>query len=236
MNRCPQCGAIPRSNALFCDMCGYQLSSAGQQTIALPAPPAYDSVQQVQAIIDAYRMKLRHGHIHIFPDISSRRLHRARTTYALDVTDATALLLADNTLFNTGKFGILITTSMIYARDLFEKPFAMPLASLKAVEIQQQEWSTLYIDQIKVASIQMINKETIRIFETMLQEIAALFQPSSAPTSISTTNNAHDLLPSEPSEVQAIAVALFELKKLYDNGILTTMEYEDSKRKYLDAL
>ncbi len=218
-------------------MCGYQLSSAGQQTIALPAPPTYDPAHQVRTIIEAYRMKLRHGHIHIFPDISPQRLYRAQNSFAPDVTYATALLLADNTIFNTGKYGILITTSKIYGRDLFEKPFVMPLASLAAIEIQQkakEKWSTLlYIDQIKVASIQTINKEFMQIFRTMLQEIAALFQPSSTRASTSTTSNAHDLT---PSEVQAIAAALFQLKKLYDNGILNAMEYEASKRKYLDAL
>ncbi|MFB4393334.1 MULTISPECIES: hypothetical protein [unclassified Pseudomonas] len=74
------------------------------------------------------------SNISIAPQIDEKKLNNAVKAFAFTGSPSTVVALFDNTLFGSGKDGILFTGEQLIYRGSFSEPVSVPFASIEAVE------------------------------------------------------------------------------------------------------
>jgi hypothetical protein len=108
---------------------------------SVPASPSQGSgsPENIQAATErflaAVKGKAKHRSIFARPDIVKYKLMNALASFAPGVDPAEALVLIDTTVFGSAKDGLLVTSSALYAKDLFNEPRKIPIQDVKAITI-----------------------------------------------------------------------------------------------------
>ena len=182
--------------------------------------------ETVISIVQKYRTKIKDDAIFFAPEIPAKKFKNALDTYAQDAVFEEILVLIDNTLFGSAKDGALITDRRIYMHDLWSTPKNYFWKDIEKLNLDPEDEKKILINDLEFLNFIYSEKTIIKLFVEMLNEILAITNPEYFTKSQE---------PSKGIDISPIE-ALRELKKLYDEGILTEQEFHSKKQKYLDLL
>ncbi len=97
------------------------------------------SLGGIQALVDSYAVELAKGPVHIRPNIPPELLANALATYARGVAKEEVVLQADSTVRGSGKAGLILTPTTLYAHDVGET-WDVPLGEIRTVELKRRSF------------------------------------------------------------------------------------------------
>jgi hypothetical protein len=161
---------------------------------------------------------------HLAPEIPTKKLTGACQGYArFDFARETPVWLLDDTVFGTGKRGLLVTTEALHFAvtnplDGFsEDRGRIPLAAIQALRIVGD---ALYVNDAKLGSLTQPAEAAVLAVEAFFRELIGGPAP----------------VPPPPADREAIFETLRGLKALHDDGVLTAAEFQAKKQDLLGRL
>ena len=111
------------------------------------------------------------SHIFIAPELDSKKIDKAMSTYAPGVELAEVLVHVDDTLFGGAKEGLIVTRKCLYSKELADSPRKVKITSETTFELQKK---TLLVDGSKVFSFSMPEVPEMEKLVRGLQMLAEL--------------------------------------------------------------
>lgn len=111
------------------------------------------------------------SHIFIAPELDSKKIDKAMSTYAPGVELAEVLVHVDDTLFGGAKEGLIVTRKCLYSKELADSPRKVKITSETTFELQNK---TLLVDGSKVFSFSMPEVPEMEKLVRGLQMLAEL--------------------------------------------------------------
>jgi hypothetical protein len=183
----------------------------------------------VISIVESYKAKLKSGSIFFAPNVPPKKLKNALNVYAGKAVFEEILVLIDCTVFGSAKDGVLITNERIYAHDTWGESNSYLWKDIDKIAFKPDDEDKVQINEIDFFTTIGLDRATVEKLIEMVEEILRLVSPEKF-----TSKNPQENV-SATNQLSAIE-ALRELKKLYDEGILTQEEFQTKKQKYLDLL
>ncbi|EFJ5630752.1 hypothetical protein ACJQTC_004847, partial [Escherichia coli] len=98
-------------------------------------------------------------YVFMFPGIPVNKINNFSKYFNNDdICKENASVFIDNTVFGSGKEGVLFTEENSYYREMFESGFSIPIADIKELECKG---SVLYVNGRKVYKFNTISKRDL---------------------------------------------------------------------------
>lgn len=182
------------------------------------------------SIVENYKVRIKDDAIFFAPEIPPKKLSNALDAYAKEAVFEEILVLIDDTLFGSATEGALITDQHFYAHNLWSAPQGYIWKDIEKIVFSQEDGNKIQINDLDFLNITSPNLSAIKLLVKMLNEILTLTNPEKFIETDSQVGDSKTVNNISPME------ALRELKKLYDEGILTEEEFKLKKQKYLELL
>ena len=133
--------------------------------------------EAVRQIVRDYSLRIKDSRIFFQPDIPPKRLRNALASYAKGAQEQDVLVLVDDTVFGSAKDGDLLTPTALYTHSQTEQPQSIEISEIEAVSLSKGFTRVLHVNDTKMLKTNMPEKEAMRQFTEMLQEIVKVLRP-----------------------------------------------------------
>ncbi len=148
--------------------------TALETTVPLPSVPNPEPLtgadKTVTDIVLSYSKRINDDNIFFAPYIPASKLANAIKTFARGVSESEALVLLDDTVFGSGKDGILITAKTVYLHEMLEHPQQRSFSEICSISIDEKKY--VQINDVKMIKLICPAKPAMVCFIEMIREIA----------------------------------------------------------------
>ena len=134
--------------------------------------------KKVANIIKKYSARMDDPRIFFRPDIPISKLKKAFKSYAKGVQENEVLLLMDDTVLLSFKFGMILTEKALYAKGGNYTATKIDLSELKSVALRRNQKHNYNIDYMVINNnmkmeLEYVNSNSLLSFVEMINEIVS---------------------------------------------------------------
>ena len=115
-----------------------------------------------------------------YPSIPEEKLSSAIAAYAKNESSSDALVLLDETVFGSGKDGLLLTRNGLFSHELFSDPLFTRLEDIDSIWVKDKN---LYINKTKCLACSYLSRQYLPMLSSLLLElVVALREAGGGPS------------------------------------------------------
>lgn len=177
--------------------------------------------EKILEILKKHNRNIQDRSVFFYPDIPEKKLINAIQKYAPSVDKNDVLVLIDDTVFGRATEGALLTSDHFYTNEAFEGVKKYELRQMSAVSfVDGVLGCALHINDSKAISTTQPSKSAMRFFSEMLREIYESLKGD---------------IEEDDGQLR-VKKSLVNLKSIFEMGLISQEEYDETRKKYISQL
>jgi len=176
---CKYCGYKNNVNSKSCESCGKNLFDSINKKEIRSNKEIKILNPKVLEIVNKYSSLINDKNIYLKPDIPSKILTNAISSYGESAIESDVLLVIDDSITGNANKGMIITDDQLFVKNTLENPNIISILRIKDIDFKNGFLSKiLYINGVKYAEFTGYPKvDNLRLIIDFIKELVSLKKP-----------------------------------------------------------